>query len=143
MSQFDESKHNRAQDGKFTNKPHAEAGTISLSTATPTTTFSTWTRIFKTSTFEEATNGDPYNELDLTDDQRDALNETCRAAFIEQADSVLAPYGATMLGNGDIVGAHSHAGDFDDALLEGDLKEELGMIDLGDTVADWMDEHAI
>ena len=36
MTQFDESKHNRATDGKFTNKPHAEAEGVSLGgTATP------------------------------------------------------------------------------------------------------------
>ena len=38
MSQFDESKHNRATDGKFANKPHAEADGISLTTQTPTLT---------------------------------------------------------------------------------------------------------
>ena len=30
MSQFDETKHNRAQDGKFANKPHSEAEGVAL-----------------------------------------------------------------------------------------------------------------
>ena len=36
MSQFDESKHNRATDGKFANKPHAEAAGVSLEGTQPT-----------------------------------------------------------------------------------------------------------
>ena len=32
MTQFDEAKHNRASDGKFANKPHAEADSVNLAT---------------------------------------------------------------------------------------------------------------
>ena len=35
MTQFDESKHNRHSDGKFTHKPHAEAEGVTLTTSRP------------------------------------------------------------------------------------------------------------
>lgn len=34
---FDEAKHARERDGKFTSKPHPEADTVTLETSTPTT----------------------------------------------------------------------------------------------------------
>lgn len=37
MTQFDESQHNRASDGKFTAKPHAEANGVTLGASRPHT----------------------------------------------------------------------------------------------------------
>ena len=103
------------------------------------TPLTTWTRIFRLSTFEDGYNADPNNEIDLTDEQREEFLTDCRAHLIAEADKVLAPYNAEILSNGDILGDHNSRDAFDEALENGDLKEELGMIDFEEVVNTWLD----
>lgn len=103
-----------------------------------TTLFTTATQIFG-DTFENLTNGDPNFELDMTEEQREQFKVDCRDHFISEADQMLAPYGAEMLGNGDIIGKWGESAAFSEALLDGDLKQELGMIDLDPVITKWMD----
>ena len=51
-------------------------------------------------------NIDPHAELNLTDQEREELNQATKNAHIEAIDRILAPYGAQVLGNGEIICAY-------------------------------------
>lgn len=102
-----------------------------------TTLFTTWSQLFK-ETFENGYDADPNNDLELTDEKREDFLADCRDHLIEEADKILAPYHAYMIGNGDILGDVEYAGDFptDPGTDEyDDLKESLGMIDFDSILA--------
>lgn len=80
-------------------------------------------------TIDQASSIDTNGELDLTDGQRDEMNEAAASAFEAKADTILAPYGCTMLGNGDIIRI-----DIDDATVlewvEEDVREAIANIEV-------------
>lgn len=73
----------------------------------------------------QATDLDPFNNLELSDEQREEMNGEARNLIIATADKYLAPYGAEMVGNGDVYGPIQHASEID----REELKEVLGLID--------------
>lgn len=64
---------------------------------------STWVQLFG-HRFEDAYNLDPTEELDITPDQRESLNEVAKKSLLEVANDELKLYGRWVLGNGDIMG---------------------------------------
>lgn len=73
----------------------------------------------------QATDLDPFNNLELSDEQREEMNGEARNLIIATADKYLAPYGAEMVGNGDVYGPMQHASEID----REELREVLGFID--------------
>lgn len=86
---------------------------------------------------EHCSDLDQNLELDLTDEQRADLNNRSLRAFEQRADAILAPYGCTMLGNGDIIRVDIE----DKNVAEWDeeaVREELSMIDTSDVLDEFL-----
>lgn len=81
----------------------------------PATLYTTWTRLFG-ERFDQAYDSDPYGEFELSDEER----EQDYADFLDYVEPILASYGLTILGNGEIIGPVGLDVDLDD------LKERLG-----------------
>lgn len=97
------------------------------------TLVTTWARLFG-ETLESSANVDPSGELDLTDSQREALSTVCVAALITEANRVLEPWDAELIGIGEILGDIDGSWrNLDDEGWE-DVKAELSSIDLADTL---------
>lgn len=75
----------------------------------------------------------PHAELDLSESERDLMNATTRGAYIEQIDEILQPYGAQVLGNGEIIVEVAKHADLSDA-WELELSEIVGMIELDESI---------
>lgn len=84
-------------------------------------------------TIEQASQLDPNEDLELTHTQRQTMDEAAASAFEAEADKILAPYGCTMLGNGDIICTDVE----NDGVLEWDeeaVREEIAGIDVSEVL---------
>lgn len=101
-----------------------------------TTAYTTWTQLFN-DTFENGYDADPNNDLELNDEQREQMLEECRDHLIDEANKILAPYHAYMIGNGEILGDADYAGDFPTDPTEeyDDLTSALSMVDFDSILA--------
>ena len=84
-------------------------------------------------TIGQCVDPDPNNDLDLDEEEHDALYQRALTVYEREADKVLAPYGCIILGNGEIVRR-----DIDDKDVaewdEEDVKEKLSMIDVSEVL---------
>lgn len=98
------------------------------------TTLTTWTRLTG-STFEQGFDLDPNWELDLSEDDRNAMNDAARTRLIKSADKFLMPYAAQMLGNGEIIlDLDTNARTWNESAEES-FREMLADIDYDDILA--------
>lgn len=82
---------------------------------------------------------DPRQDLDLADYQRTRMLAAAAKAYEAAADEILAPYGCTLLANGEIIRTDTT----DDSVLDWDeeaVREELAVIDVSDVVEDFLPE---
>ena len=76
---------------------------------------------------------DPRDELELDNEQREAMLKEAKDRLVTEADKILAPYGAQLLPDGGVY-IDLNAEDpleWDDAALE-DFKERISMIEYDD-----------
>ena len=70
---------------------------------------------------------DPHAELDLTDEQREEMESEWKDIVCERINKILEPYGAVILGNGEILIDTDRLGEFTD--VAGEVFQEIGLTD--------------